>query len=113
MRKIIIAQKHQSVIDELKALIGEKNNVVFTTNTGSALAAVPTNEPYVLLTGMVFDGITDGVSLSTAAKRKNKNGKVVLLTTMIKHEEMFDGVIDKYEQPRDVWHKQVNDLVKN
>lgn len=113
MRKIIIAQRHQHIIDELKELIGEKDSVVFTTNTGSALAAVPANEPYVLLTGMVFDGITDGVNLSTAAKRKNTNGKVVLLTTMVKHEDMFDGVIDKYEQPRDVWHKQVRDLVES
>ncbi|HWQ59557.1 MAG TPA: hypothetical protein VN420_00200 [Candidatus Fimivivens sp.] len=110
--KVIIVQRHQHIIDELKVLIGERSDVVFTTNPRVAIGAVPPSEPYVLITGMVFDKVDDGINICVAAKGRNPNGKVALLTTMTSHEEMFDSVIDKYEQPKKVWHKQIQDLIK-
>lgn len=113
MKKIIIAQRHHDMLGTIETILGEEvsKNTFFTDNIVSACNAVPSNKPYLLITGTVFNTADDGAKLCQAARNKNPNGKVVLFTTMVKHAELFDAVIDKYTQSNGEWAWQLNDLV--
>jgi DNA-binding NarL/FixJ family response regulator len=113
MKTVIIAQKHLHVIDEIKELFGEKSRkIIFTNSISEAFENIPGNGmPYLLITGAIFEGERGGSYLCRSARNKNPNGKIILLTTMVKDAELFDDIIDKYTQSETVWHKQLRNVV--
>jgi DNA-binding NarL/FixJ family response regulator len=110
--KVIIAQAHQFVIDEIKSAVEiAGNNTIFTTTLNEALWSIPSNGSYLLITGMVFKKADDGITLCNEARAKNNNGKVVLLTTMPKNEELFDAFIRKSAYEKDKWLNELKEFI--